>query len=258
MMQSFESKPGDAALGVDIGGSFLKLAPVDLHRGRLLADPIKIPTPDSAEPSDILPIIRDAVTVFGWTGPIGVGYPGVVKQGVISTAAHVSEAWLNHDTRESFGALTGERVNVINDADAAGLAEMRFGAGRDFNHSDGGTVLLFTFGTGIGSAVFIGGRLLPNTEFGHMYLDGVEAEDLAAASIRVREGLSWEQWADRVNRYMAEMEKLFNPDLIIFGGGITDNFDKYGHLLHTRAEIRRAEMQNDAGIVGAALAVTLP
>jgi polyphosphate glucokinase len=256
--RSFPGNKNEAlteALGIDVGGSNIKAAPVNLLMGELAAKPVKLETPESASPADVSDLLRNLVTRFSWTGPIGVGYPGVVKGGVTYSAAHVSNEWVGYSAEAALRELTGSVVRVINDADAAGLAEMRFGAGREHDSPDGGTVLVLTFGTGIGSALFTNGRLLPNTEFGHMDMGGFEAEQLAAAKVRLSEDLDWSEWCQRINRFLAEMERLLSPDLIIFGGGVTENFDKFGHLLQTRAKLSPAQMRNEAGIVGAALAV---
>lgn len=242
------------ALGIDIGGSAVKAAPVNILTGKVIAEPATIESKPDATPADLSKIICDIITDFSWKSAIGVGYPGVVKNGIALSAANVSKTWLNVNIQNAFQNLAQGPVTVVNDADAAGLAEMQFGAGIHRHHKGGGTVLLLTFGTGIGSALFIDGRLVPNTEFGHLFIEGIEAEDLAAASVRVQEELSWENWAARVNRVLAEYEKLLSPDLIIFGGGITENFDKYGKRLKTRAQLSPAQMLNHAGLIGAALA----
>ena len=245
---------GQGILGVDIGGSSVKAAPVSIADGKFLSDPMLVETPADATPDMLAETIRELAVSFYWNGPVGVGYPGIVKDGEARLAAHVSKECLGVNLADLFSRKTGLPVNVLNDADAAGLAEMRFGAGKGHNQADGGVVLMLTFGTGIGSAVFIGGRLLPNTEFGHLQVEGTEAEDLAAASVRVRQNLSWENWSTRVNLVLAEYELLLSPDLIIFGGGITDNFEQFGGLLHTQATLVPASLGNRAGILGAALA----
>ena len=254
-MTTDNARPSEV-LGIDIGGSAVKAAPVDIEAGKIITGPESIESKPDATPADLSKIICDVITMFSWKGAIGIGYPGVVKNGVALSAANVSRTWLNVNIRNAFQNLAQGPVTVINDADAAGLAEMHFGAGMQRYHKGGGTVLMLTFGTGIGSALFIDGHLVPNTEFGHLFVEAVEAEDLAAASVRVRQELSWEDWAARVNRVLAEYEKLLSPDMIIFGGGITDNFDKYGKLLKTRAELSSARMLNNAGLIGAALATT--
>ena len=246
----------DEVLGIDIGGSAVKTAPVDIRTGKIITGPESIESKPDATPADLTKIVCDAIKMFSWEGPIGIGYPGVVKNGVALSAANVSRTWLNVNIKNAFQNLAPGPVTVINDADAAGLAEMHFGAGIHRHHKGGGTVLLLTLGTGIGSALFIDGHLVPNTEFGHLFVESVEAENLAAASVRVREELSWNEWASRLNRVLAEYEKLLSPDQIILGGGITENYDKYGKLLKARAQLSPAQMLNSAGIIGAALATT--
>ncbi len=244
-------------LGIDIGGSGIKTAPVNIETGEFLQEPEKVKTPDSARPEDLAQVIKDIAIRMSWTRPIGVGYPGIVRNGVAHMAAHVSEDCIGVNLQTLFGEYTGTEVHVINDADAAGLAEMRFGAGEKHNGNGGGVVLLLTFGTGIGSAVFLDGKLLPNTEFGHLQVEGQEAENQASAKVRRREDLSFEQWVPRVNRVLAEYEMLLSPDLIIFGGGVTENFDQFAGLLKTRAKLAPAKLRNNAGILGAALAAGL-
>jgi polyphosphate glucokinase len=241
-------------LGIDIGGTGIKAAPVDLDTGALLSERIKLDTPHPAEPAAVASVVRELVTRFAWTSPAGVTFPGVVADGVIRTAANVDKAWIGTDARELFGTATGLAVSVINDADAAGLAEMRFGAGA----GQKGTVLMLTLGTGIGSALFTDGILVPNTEFGHVEVRGKEAEKRASEIVREEHALSWGKWAGRVDEYLEHMEKLLSPKLIIIGGGISRKSDKFIPLLTgLRAAVVPATLHNDAGIVGAAMAVTL-
>jgi polyphosphate glucokinase len=216
---------------------------------------LKKPTPDDATPDGIKHVIAEIVSEIAWDGPIGLGYPGIVKKGVCYSAANVSEKWLNFDAAGLLGELTDHDVAIINDADAAGVTELRFGAARTENHDGGGSVLLLTFGTGIGSALLYRGRLYPNTEFGHVQMEGQDAEKLAAASVRVKDDLSWDEWTDRVNRYFAVIEFLVSPDLIVFGGGISEDFDIFRDKLNARARLVRAELTNRAGLIGAALAL---
>jgi polyphosphate glucokinase len=238
------------ALGVDIGGTGIKAAPVDLSTGKLLAERVKLDTPHPSLPAAVADIVRELVTGFSWTGPIGVTFPGVVMDGVIKTAANVDKSWIDTDARELFGQATGQAVAVINDADAAGLAEMRFGAGAGHK----GTVLMLTLGTGIGSALFIDGILVPNTEFGHIEIRGREAEKRASEFVREEHDLSWGKWAGRVDEYLEHMEQLLSPQLFIIGGGISKKSDKFlPRLTGLRAEVVAAAMHNDAGIVGAAM-----
>lgn len=188
---------------------------------------------------------------FDWSGPVGITFPGVVTGGVTRTAANVDKGWIDHDARTLLGEKLGLPVTVLNDADAAGIAEMAFGAGRGRK----GTVIMLTLGTGIGSAVFIDGQLVPNTELGHLELDGHEAEKHASTKAKEDEELSWHHWAHRVQKYLAHLEMLFTPELFILGGGVSRKADKFLPLIeHVRAEMVPAELQNNAGIVGAAMA----
>jgi len=239
------------ALGVDIGGTGIKAAPVDLSTGKLTAERVKLDTPHPSLPDAVAAVVRELVTGFSWTGPIGITFPGVVMDGVIKTAANVDKSWIDTDARALFGQVTGQPVAVINDADAAGLAEVKFGAG--VGHK--GTVLLLTLGTGIGSALFIDGILVPNTEFGHIEIRGREAEKRASEAVREEHDLSWGKWAGRVDEYLEHMEQLLSPQLFIIGGGISKKSDKFlPRLTGLRATVVPAAMLNDAGIVGAAMA----
>jgi polyphosphate glucokinase len=238
------------ALGVDIGGTGIKAAPVDLSTGTLTADRVKLDTPHPSLPAAVADVVRELVTGFAWTGPIGITFPGVVMDGVIKTAANVDKSWIDTDARALFGQATGQPVAVINDADAAGLAETKFGAGA----GQKGTVLLLTLGTGIGSALFIDGILVPNTEFGHIEIRGREAEKRASESVREEHDLSWGKWAGRVDEYLEHMEQLLSPKMFIIGGGISKKSDKFlPRLTGLRATVVPAAMLNDAGIIGAAM-----
>ncbi|MEU7304441.1 polyphosphate--glucose phosphotransferase [Streptomyces sp. NPDC007206] len=238
--------------GVDIGGSGIKGAPVDLEKGDLAQERFKVLTPHPATPDGVADGVKQVVDNFGWTGPVGLTFPGVVTGGAtVRTAASVDKSWIDTDARALFSArLGGLPVTVVNDADAAGVAEMQFGAGRDRK----GTVVLLTFGTGIGSAVFVDGVLVPNTELGHLELKGHEAEKKASSKAKDDQGLTWEQWSHRVQKYLAHVEMLFSPELFIIGGGVSRKSDKFLHLIDgVRAEIVPAQLQNNAGIVGAAM-----
>jgi polyphosphate glucokinase len=238
-------------LGVDIGGTGIKAAPVDLGNGTLAAERVKIDTPHPAGPGPVADVVRQLAENFHWTGPVGITFPGVVMDGVIKTAANVDKSWIDTDARKAFGDATGLKATVINDADAAGLAEMRFGAGV----GQKGTVLMLTLGTGIGSALFTEGVLVPNTEFGHIEIRGKDAEKRASELVREEHDLSWGKWAGRVDEYLEHMEKLLSPTLIIIGGGVSRKSDKFLPLLTgLRAPVVPAAMHNDAGIVGAAMA----
>lgn len=245
-------------LGIDFGGSSLKAAVADTAQGLLLSEPVRREASVDITPEETLATVREMINNLNWRGPVGLGYPGVVKRGVCLSAANISKQWLGLNAEELLHSVVDDRVAVINDADAAGLAELKFGAAQSEGGPDGRVVLMLTLGTGIGSAFFYRGQLFPNTEFGHIELLGGDAEKYAAASVRVRESLDWKDWGTRLNRYLQEMEKLVSPDLIVLGGGISENFDKYRPFLSTRATIAVASLGNDAGILGAALAVETP
>lgn len=238
--------------GVDIGGSGIKGAPVDLDRGDLAQERCKVLTPQPADPAGVADGVKEVVEHFGWTGPVGLTFPGVVTGGaMVRTAANVDKSWVDTDARSLFAErLGGLDVTVVNDADAAGVAEMNFGAGRGRQ----GTVILLTFGTGIGSAVFHGGVLVPNTELGHLELDGHDAEKRASSKVKEDHDMSWEHWAHRVRKYLAHVEMLFSPELFIIGGGVSRKSHKFLHYIEgIQAEIVPAQLQNNAGIVGAAM-----
>jgi polyphosphate glucokinase len=238
-------------LGIDIGGTGIKGAPVDVAGGKLLADRRKLATPHPAKPDAVAEVVQELVKAFEWTGSIGITFPGVVVNGEIRSAANLDHDWIGVDARELFGRVTGQPVTVINDADAAGIAEVRFGAGAGKT----GTVLMLTLGTGIGSALFIDGTLVPNTEFGHIEIRGKDAEKRASELVREEHDLSWGKWAGRVDEYLEHMERLLSPSLIIIGGGISKKSEKFLPLLtDLRAPVVPAAMLNDAGIVGAAMA----
>ena len=238
------------ALGIDIGGTGIKGAPVDVAAGKLLAERRKIPTPRPAAPDAVADVVKQLTTSFNWSGPVGITFPGVVTDGLIRTAANLDPAWIGIDAGELFGKATNNPVRVLNDADAAGVAEMTFGAGV----GEKGTVLMLTFGTGIGSALFTRGVLVPNTEFGHIEIHGHDAETRASEHAKVLHDLSWGKWAGRVDDYLQHVEALVSPSLFIIGGGISKEAGKFvPRLTGIRARIVPAAMLNDAGIVGAAM-----
>lgn len=237
-------------LGIDVGGSGIKGAPVDTETGQLLAERLRIKTPKGAEPEPVAKVVAEIVQSFQWKGPVGIGFPAPIKSGVAMMAANVSQKWVGLNADDLFTRITGCDCTMINDADAAGLAEMKFGAGQ----GQPGTVILLTLGTGIGSAIFYQGRLLPNTEFGHMEMKGQDAEWRASDAARQREDLSWKKYAKRLDKYLTAMQKLFWPDLFIIGGGISKVADKYIPLLTVETPVIPAQFLNEAGIVGAALA----
>ena len=241
------------ALGIDIGGSGIKAAPVDVTTGKLLADRLKVDTPRPALPDQVAAQVKELTTAFSWSGPVGITFPGVVTGGVTRTAANLDPAWIGLNTAEFLAKATGNPVRVMNDADAAGVAEMTFGAGV----GEQGTVLMLTFGTGIGSALFIKGILVPNTECGHIEIRGRDAEDRASERAKELHNLSWGKWAEHVNEYLQHIEALLSPDLIIVGGGVSRQSEKWvPRLTGIRARIVPAAMLNDAGIVGAAMATS--
>jgi polyphosphate glucokinase len=250
---STADSPQRRGFGIDVGGSGIKGGIVDLDNGALIGDRIKLLTPQPATPSAVAKTIAEVVNGFGWTGPLGVTYPGVVTHGVVQTAANVDKAWIGTNARDVISSeLNGQDVTVLNDADAAGLAEERYGAGK--GHS--GLVVVLTFGTGIGSAVIHNGTLIPNTEFGHLEVDGKEAEHRAASSVKERNDWTYEKWAKQVTRVLAAIENVMWPDLFIAGGGISRKADKWLPLLKNRTPVVAAALQNTAGIVGAAMAST--
>jgi polyphosphate glucokinase len=239
------------ALGIDIGGSGIKAAPVDVTTGKLLADRLKVDTPRPALPDQVADQVRELTTAFNWSGPVGITFPGVVIDGVTRTAANLDPAWIGLNTAEFLAKAVGNPVRVLNDADAAGMAEMTFGAGV----GEQGTVLMLTFGTGIGSALFIKGILVPNTEFGHIEVRGQDAEKRASERAKELHGMSWAKWAAHVEEYLQHIEAVLWPSLFIVGGGISRQSEKWvPRLTGIRARIVPAALLNDAGIVGAAMA----
>ncbi|GAA0989958.1 ROK family protein [Acrocarpospora macrocephala] len=235
-------------LGIDIGGSGIKGAPVDTKTGELVEDRYRIPTPDPSTPDAVADVVQKIIKHFSWKGPIGITFPGVIINGEIRTAANVDRSWIGVDGR----ALFGKNTHVLNDADAAGIAEMTFGAGQGHQ----GVVLVLTFGTGIGSALFTGGKLVPNTEFGHIEIRGKDAEARASDQARSEKELSWGNWAGRVEEYLLQMERLLSPNLIIIGGGVSKKAKKFLPDVTINTPILPAMLLNEAGIVGAALATT--
>jgi polyphosphate glucokinase len=237
-------------LGIDIGGTGIKGAVVDTKKGVFKTDRLRILTPHPATPQAVTDVVARVAKHFEWDGPLGCTFPGVVRAGTIHTAANLDSTWIGLPADESFEKATGCPATVLNDADAAGLAEVHFG-GKSARH---GVTLLITLGTGIGSALFIDGVLVPNTELGHLELRGGDAEKWASEIVRERESLTWEDWAARVNEYLHKVEDLFWPDLLIIGGGVSKQAKEFLPLLDVRTPIVPAELRNRAGIVGAAVA----
>jgi polyphosphate glucokinase len=239
-------------LGIDIGGSGIKGAIVSTETGDLVTERMRIPTPQPAKPHSVVEVVQQIVRHFDYRGSLGAGYPGVVVNGVTMTAANVDDDWINFPAAASIAARTGCDVIVRNDADAAGIAEMHHGAGRRVK----GVVMIFTLGTGIGSAMFVDGRLVPNLELGHLYLrnEKKDAEYQTAERARKGENLSWNEWGVRLNTYFNHIESLFSPDLMIIGGGVSKKHEKFLHHIKVRAKVVPAQLFNEAGIVGAAMA----
>lgn len=237
-------------LGIDIGGTGIKAAPVDTATGALLEERFRILTPTPATPEAVSAAVAEVTAHFSWQGPAGCGFPAVVRRGQVCTAVHVDKQWIGCNAQTLLSEATGCPVTVLNDADAAGYAEMRFGAGQGHQ----GVVLIVTLGTGIGTALFVDTRLVPNTELGHIEVRGKDAERRAAASVRTRKNWSWKKWARRLDEYLHYMDNYLSPDLIIIGGGVSKKHDKFLPLLTVKTEVVAARLENDAGIVGAALA----
>jgi polyphosphate glucokinase len=237
--------------GIDIGGTGVKGATVDVTTGELTTDRVRVLTPHPATPESVVPVVVDLVRQASYSGPVGCAFPAVIKNGVALTAANIDPSWIDTSVASAVSSqLDGGSVAVINDADAAGMAELRFGAGRDV----GGVVVMLTVGTGIGSAVFLDGRLVPNTELGHLEVDGHVAEHRASETAREEQELTHKQWAKRFNRYLEVLEALLWPDLVIIGGGVSKAPEKFMPLLESKAKIVPATLANAAGIIGAALA----
>jgi len=246
------SPPGaSAVLGVDVGGSSVKAGLVDVLGGRLLEPPASVPTPQPATPQALMPVLRQLVEQLApQQQQIAVAFPSVVKDGRTLTAANIDKAWIGADADGLASAALGRRVRFLNDADAAGLAEMRWGAGKGMT----GTVIMLTFGTGIGTALFTDGRLFPNSELGHLEVHGVDAETLASARARTREKLDFPAWSKRVNDYLDAMFRLFWPDTFILGGAVSERFAEFAPLLRSQAKLRPAHFVGHAGVIGAAWA----
>jgi polyphosphate glucokinase len=236
-------------LGIDIGGTGIKGAPVDTETGALMASRHRILTPEQAKPKPVASVIGELAGYFGWQGLIGCGFPAVVRQGVVYTAANIHKSWIGTNAEALFSEAAKCPVHVVNDADAAGLAEMSFGAGKDKK----GVVLMVTIGTGLGTVLFSDGILVPNLELGHIELNGEDAEVRATDAARKREKLSWKVWGKRFNFYLSSLEKLVWPDLIILGGGVIKQYDEFAPYLDVKAKVVVAQFLNNAGIVGAAL-----
>ena len=240
----------DHPFGIDFGGTGIKGAPVDLARGDFAHDRVRIDTPRPADPQSVAKVFQQIVDSFPASPrPVGVTVPGIVRRGVVLSAANIDKSWIGEDADAIFTEALGREVHVVNDADAAGLAEAEYGAAKGRT----GLVMVITLGTGIGSAMIWDGQLVPNSEMGHLELDGAVAEVTTATSAREREGLTWEAWSERLTAYFRHLERLFTPDLFVIGGGVSKSWEKFGHLIEVETEMVPATLQNRAGIVGAAL-----
>lgn len=238
-------------IGIDVGGSSIKAGIVDVAAGRLIGELIAAPTPQPSTPAAMLAVFQSLVgRLPGAGGPVGIAMPSVVKRGIVCTAANIDHGWIGVDGNALVGSSLGGTPVFLNDADAAGVAEVKWGAGRGCN----GVVIMLTFGTGIGTALFADGRLLPNTELGHMEVRGIEAEKWTSAQVRTAQKLDWPAWIERVNVYLAQMHALFWPDLFILGGAVSERFNEFAPLLRSQAQIRPAQFAGQAGVIGAALA----
>jgi len=241
-------------LGIDIGGSGIKGCPVDLKKGEFAGERLRIETPQPATPDALIETIDALIDHFNWKGPVGCGYPGVIHRNTIFTAANLDPSLIGFDLGKAIAENTGAPVRILNDADAAGLAEMRFGGGRSFQ----GVALMVTVGTGLGTAMFVDGHLVPNLELGHLKLKHkkhyVDAEEIASDSARRQEDMSWEAWAKHFSKYLKHVHSLLRPEMFLIGGGIAKKHDKFMPYLKSPCEIRTAMLENAAGIIGAALA----
>jgi polyphosphate glucokinase len=237
-------------LAFDVGGSFVKAGLVNPAAGTVAGEVLRRATPEGASPADVIALLASVTRELPSTGPVGLAFPSVAKRGVAWTAANIDRRWIGTNAQALLEARIGRPVAFLNDADAAGVAEMTLGAGKGRD----GTVMVLTLGTGIGTAIFVDGRLLPNTELGHLEVQGEEAEHRASAKVKTDRGLGWSEWAQAVNEVLEAYHALLWPDVFIIGGGVTENWEHFGPLLKSRAEIVPAHFRNDAGIIGAAMA----
>jgi polyphosphate glucokinase len=235
-------------LGIDVGASGIKGAIIDIRSGELLTERVRLETPQPAIPKAMAETFRTVVRMHNWKGTIGCGFPAIVKKGVAHSAANIHNDWIGTSIEKLFSEVSGCHVHALNDADAAGIAEMQFGLGKGKD----GVVLLITIGSGLGTALFTDGRLVPNTEFGHLLLNGKVAEHYASNSVRKVENLEWDVWGHRFNEYLHHIERLLSPDYIILGGGISKRFEEYAHYLDVKTPVSPALLYNNAGAVGAA------
>lgn len=237
-------------LGVDVGASGIKGAVIDIRTGEMLTERQRFPTPDPSTPKAMAQTFSELVQFFSWKGLIGVGFPTIVKNGVALTAANIDDSWIQTSIENTFAEVSGCVVKVLNDADAAGMAEVRFGLGKGVD----GTVILITIGSGLGSALFTDGKIVPNTEFGHLYLKGhdIVAEQYASNNAKDRDNLNWQEWAKRFDEYLNHLDFLFSPNLFLLGGGTSKYFDEYASFFTLKTPVKPAQLLNSAGMVGAA------
>lgn len=239
-----------AVIGIDIGGSGIKGVPVDLETGEFVGERYRLPTPEKAKPDDVAQTVDKVLKHFDWTGLAGAGFPAAIQNGTALTAANIHVTWINTNVEKLLKEATGCPFYVLNDADAAGIAEMRFGVGQQRQK---GVVIMITIGTGLGTALFVDGKLVPNTELGHIEIRGKDAERRASDAARQKKNMSWEEWGTKFSEYLSRMEALFWPDLFILGGGTSKYFDQFMPYLNLRTEVVTARLLNQAGIIGAAL-----
>jgi polyphosphate glucokinase len=239
-----------AVLGIDIGGSGIKGALVNEKTGELIGERFRLETPEGAKPEDVANVVGEIVKHFDYHGPVGAGFPAVILHGVVHSAANIDQSWIGINAEELFTEKTGCPCFVVNDADSAGVAEMEYGVGKEYQK---GEILFLTLGTGIGSAIFVDGKLVPNTEFGHLEVNGKDAERRASDATRKRKNLNWDDWALRLQLILSKMEALLWPDLIVLGGGVSREWENFIPKLHLRAKVVPAMLLNQAGIIGAAI-----
>ena len=237
-------------LGIDFGGTGIKSAIVDTQKGELVSGRLRLATPERSKPQEVGDVIKEIACSFKWKDRIGLGFPAIIKNNIAYNAANISKKWIGQDVKALLQERTGCEMFVVNDADAAGIAEISFGAGQEFQK---GVVLMLTLGTGIGSSIFLNSQLLPNTEFGHIQIRGKDAEHRASDVVRQNKHLSWKAWAKRFQEVLDHLEMLINPDVIIIGGGASKYYEKYFGYLKTNAQLLPAHFFNQAGIIGAAI-----
>ena len=243
-----EPAKNETILGIDVGGSGIKAAVVDVVKGEIVGERLRIETPGDGKPLAMLECIKKLTEAFKWTGKIGCGFPAAIRNGIVCTAANIDSSWIGVEINKIMTETTGCVSLAVNDADAAGLAEIAFGAGKEIK----GTVLMITIGTGLGTALFNAGHLLPNTELGHIEIRGKEAEKRASDAARKEKDMTLKKWAEKFDEYLIKMSALFWPEIIILGGGISKKFDRFSHFFNVKTKVAPAKFENDAGIIGAA------